>query len=79
MVVVKILSKDVTIIIVVLLEINLIKRTLNYPSTYGNWKRKILIILLIETLLWNRRNMFVDLESVIYEFENPKLSGTSLR
>ena len=79
MVVVKILSKDVTIITVVLLEINLIKRTLNYPSTYGNWKRKILIILLIETLLWNRRNMFVDLESVIYEFENPKLSGTSLR
>ena len=36
MVVVKILSKDVTIIIVALLEINLIKRTLNYPSTYGN-------------------------------------------
>ena len=79
MVVVKILSKDVTIITVVHLEINLIKRTLNYPSTYGNWKRKILIILLIETLLWNRRNMFVDLESVIYEFANPKLSGTSLR
>ena len=79
MVVEKILSKDVTIITVVHLERNLIKRTLNYPSTYGNWKRKILIILLIETLLWNRRNMFVDLESVIYEFENPKLSGTSLR
>ena len=79
MVVVKILSKGVTIITVVHLEINLIKRTLNYPSTYGNWKRKILITLLIETLLWNRRNMFVDLESVIYEFENPKFSGTSLR
>ena len=34
MVLVKILSKNVT---VVLLEINLMKRTLNWPSTDGNW------------------------------------------
>ena len=64
MVLVKILSKNVTIIILVLLEINLVKRTLNCSITYGNWKRKILITLLIGILLWNRRNMFVDLESV---------------
>ena len=36
MVLVKILSKNVTITINVLLEINLVKRTLNCPSTYGN-------------------------------------------
>ena len=33
---VKILSKNVTVTIIVLLEINLVKRTLNCPSTYGN-------------------------------------------
>ena len=52
---------------------NLVKRTLNCPSTYENWKRKILIILLIRILLWNRRNMFVDLESVIYSFVRSSL------
>ena len=36
MVLVKILSKNVTTTIIVLLEINLVKRTLNCPSTYGN-------------------------------------------
>ena len=39
MVLVKTLSKNVTIIIIVLLEINLVKRTLNFPSKYGNGKR----------------------------------------
>ena len=36
MVLVKISSKNVTITIIVFLEINLVKRTLNSPSTYGN-------------------------------------------
>ena len=59
---------DLFSLIHVFLEINIVKRTLNCPSMYGNWKRKILIIiLLIGILLWKRRNnMFVDLESVIY-------------
>ena len=35
-VIVKILSKNVTITIIVILEINLMKRTLNCSSTYGN-------------------------------------------
>ena len=39
MVLVKTLSKNVTIVIIVLLEINLVKRTLNCPSKYGIWKR----------------------------------------
>ena len=52
----------------VLLEINLVERTLNCPSTYGNWKRKMLTILLIGILLRKHRNMFVDLGSAIYEF-----------
>ena len=66
MVLVKILSKNVTITTInVLLEKNLLKRTLNYPSMYGNWKKELLIILLIGILLWNRRIMFVDYESVI--------------
>ena len=51
MVLVKILSKNVAITINVLSEINLVKRTLNCPSTYGNRKKKILIILLIGILL----------------------------
>ena len=42
MVLVKILSKNVTITINVLLEINLLKRTLNCLCIYGNWKMKIL-------------------------------------
>ena len=67
MVLVKILSKNVTITTInVLLEKNVLKRTLNYPSMYGNWKKEMLIILLIGILLWNRRIMFVDHESVIY-------------
>ena len=49
------------------------EKTLNCPSMYGNWKRKILIILLIGILLWKRRNMFVDLESVIYAFVRSSL------
>ena len=73
MVLVKILSKNVAIIMIVLLEINLVKRTLNCPSKYGNWKRKILIILVIGILLWNRRNMFVALESVLYVFVSSSL------
>ena len=73
MIFVKILSKDVTIIIIVLLEINLVKKTLNYHSTYGNWKRKILFILLIGILTRNCRNMFVDLKSVIYAFVRSSL------
>ena len=36
MVIVKILSENVTITITVLLEINLVKRILNCSSTYGN-------------------------------------------
>ena len=40
----EILSKNVTITINVLLEINLMKRILNCPSTYGNCKKDILII-----------------------------------
>ena len=36
MVLVKILSKNVTITINLLLEMNLVKRKLNCPSTYGN-------------------------------------------
>ena len=67
-VLVKILSKNVTTTINVLLEINLVESMLNCPSMYRNWKREILIILLIGILLWNGRNMFVDLESVIYVF-----------
>ena len=70
---VKILSKNISITIIVILEINLVKRILNCSSTYGNWKRKILIISLIGILLWNRRNMFVDLESVIYAFVRSSL------
>ena len=68
MVLVKILSKNVTITITILLEINLVKRTLNCPSIYGNWKRKIWIILLIGILLRKHRNKVVDVESVIYIF-----------
>ena len=51
-----------------LLEINLVKKKKNCPNMYGNSKREILIILLIGILLWNRRNMFQDHESVIYAF-----------
>ena len=40
----KTLSKNVTISINVLLEINLAERTLNCPSMYRNRKREILII-----------------------------------
>ena len=70
---VKILAKNVTIIIIVLFEINLVKKRLNCPSTYGIWKRKIPFISLIAILTWNPRNMFVDLESVIYAFARSSL------
>ena len=50
----------------VLLEINLLKRILNYPSMYPRKLKEseILIFLLIGILL----NMFVNLKSVIYAF-----------
>ena len=63
---VKTLSKNVRIPINVLLEINLVIKTLNCPSMYRNRKRKILIILLIWILLWNSRNMFGIHENVTY-------------
>ena len=50
------------------LEMNLVKRILNCTSMYGNWKREILIILLIAILLWNRRNIFLGLKSGINAF-----------
>ena len=59
-VIVKALLKNVRLTMQVILEISLVKRILNRLSMYENWKRKILIILLTEILLWNRRNMFVD-------------------
>ena len=68
MVLVKIFSKNVTITRNIYLQINLVKRTLNCPSMYGIWKRKIRIILLIRILLRKRRNMFVNFESLIYVF-----------
>ena len=61
MVLLKILLKNLTITINFLLEINLVKRTLNCFSMYGNWKRKLLIVLSIFILLWNQRYMFEDL------------------
>ena len=73
MVLAKILSKNVTITIIVLLEINLVKRTLNCSSTNRNWMRKILINLLIRLLLWNCRNMFVHFGIVIYAFVRSSL------
>ena len=66
LVLVKTLSKNVRISINPLLEINLVIKTLNCPSMYRNWKREILIILLIWVLLWNSRNMFGNHENVIY-------------
>ena len=63
---VKALLKNVTLTMHVILEISLVKRILNRLSMCENWKRKILIILLTEILLWNRRNMFVDYENVIF-------------
>ena len=48
-------------------------RTLNFPSRYGNWKRKIRIILLIGILLRKLRNIFVDIETVIYVFVRSSL------
>ena len=47
---------------------NLLKRILDCPSTYENWKSEIISFWLIKILLWDCRNMFVDLESVIYAF-----------
>ena len=73
MVLVKILSKNDTITINVLLVTNLVKRTLICLSMYGIWKRKIWIIFSIGTLLWNHRNMFADNESVIYIFVSVSL------
>ena len=66
LVLVKTLSKNVRISINALLEINLVIKTLNCSSMYRNWKREILIILLIWVLLWNSRNMFGNHENVIY-------------
>ena len=65
MVLVKTLSKNVTITMNVLSEINLVKSILNFPSMYRNGKTETFIILLIWLLLWNLWNMFVDLESII--------------
>ena len=65
---VKKLLKNLTISIYVLLETNLVKKTLNVLNIYGNWKRKLLINLLIMILLWNYRNMFVIPEGGIYAF-----------
>ena len=58
-----------------LLQLNysLVKRILNCPSIYGNWKREMLIVLLIGSLLWNRRNLFVNLKSMIYAFVRSSL------
>ena len=64
----KTVSKKVSITIHVLVEINLVKKTLNFLSMYGNWKRNILIISLIGMMPWNHRNMFVDCKSMIYAF-----------
>ena len=73
MVLVKILSNNVTITINVLLEIYLVRRTLNCPSMYGNWKREILIILLIgicyeivEICLWISKLWFIHLWEALY-------------
>ena len=51
MVLVKILSKNVTITINVLLEINLVKGIPNYTRMDGSGKREIIIALLIGILL----------------------------
>ena len=51
MVLAKTFSKNVTITINVLLEINLMRRSLNCLSMYWNSKRKTLIILLIRIFL----------------------------
>ena len=60
--------KNLTISIYVILETNLVKKTLNFLNIYGNWKRKLLINLLIMILLWNYRSMFVIPEGGIYAF-----------
>ena len=61
-VLVKILSKDFTKTINILLEKN------TELSKYVLKLKERDIILLIGILLWNRKNMFVDLESVICAF-----------
>ena len=79
MVLLKTISKKVTIIILDFLGINLVRRTLNCLIMYGNWNRKILTVLLIGILLQNHRIIFLDLESVIYTFVRSFLLQEQIR
>ena len=73
MILMKILSKNITITINALSEVNFVERILNYSSIYRNWKRERYQLFYWLGYCYEIAEMFVDLENVVDAFERRPL------